>query len=397
MSPKVRRLRVSENEHHDTRGSSCLIKSSTLRIMKNKHHKRFAIFLTFILVAVLTGCALTGGARPQATTSVKEPRLVDLFYITDRAPDADGGRYFSGARGDLSYGISRISIPPGHVMGQHEEPSLLKLEWTNVTDKHISVHDVRKLDQDEFATRLRNAIEASPGSKLMVFVHGYNEAFPDASRMVAQFAHDLKFSGPVVLFSWPSQGSLTGYTVDETNAEWAQTHFVELLSALLEQVPVRSIYLVGHSMGNRIIGNAMIKLSGDRLESDLMLFREIIMIAPDIDAEVFQKDMAPRLARTGINVTLYASSKDRALLASKAFHGYARAGDSGEALVVVEGMETIDASNASGGLLGHSYFAEDRRIMEDIFGLLQTGQRANDRFGLEARETGQGRYWTFRN
>jgi hypothetical protein len=56
----------------------------------------------------------------------------------------------------------------------------------------------------------------------------------------------------------------------------------------------------------------------------------------------------------------------------------------------------IDASDAAGSLLGHSYFAEDRRIMEDIFGLLQTGQRADNRFGLEARETAQGRYWTFR-
>ncbi|MGB5425973.1 MAG: hypothetical protein WBN95_04220, partial [Gammaproteobacteria bacterium] len=66
------------------------------------------------------------------------------------------------------------------------------------------------------------------------------------------------------------------------------------------------------------------------------------------------------------------------------------------ALVVVEGTETIDASDASGGLLGHSYYAEDRRIMEDIYGLLQTGQRADNRFGLEAIDTGQGRYWTFR-
>ena len=64
--------------------------------------------------------------------------------------------------------------------------------------------------------------------------------------------------------------------------------------------------------------------------------------------------------------------------------------------MVVEGMETIDASNASGGLLGHSYYAEDRRIMEDIFGLLQTGQRADQRFGLEAKDSNQGRYWTFR-
>jgi esterase/lipase superfamily enzyme len=364
--------------------------------MENKQSQRFVIFLALILVTVLASCSMIGGSRPPVAEAAPEPRLVDLFYITDRAPDSDGGQYFSSTRGDLSYGISRISIPPGHIMGEHEEPSLLRLEWTDVDDKHITLHDVRKLHSKEFASRLSRAVEASPGHKLMVFVHGYNQAFPDASRRVAQFADDLKFSGPVVLFSWPSQGSLTGYTVDETNAEWAEQHFVELMSALLEQIPVQNIYLVGHSMGNRIVGNAMITLAGERLESDLMLFREIIMIAPDIDADVFQKDMAPRLARTGINVTLYASSKDRALMASKAFHGYPRAGDSGEELVVVEGMETIDASDASGGLLGHSYFAEDRRIMEDIFGLLQTGQRADNRFGIEVRETGQGRYWTFR-
>jgi esterase/lipase superfamily enzyme len=364
--------------------------------MQIKRYQRVAILFALLQVTMLAGCALTGGARPPAAGPTPEPRLVDLFYITDRAPDTESERYFSSARGDLSYGISHISIPPGHVMGQHEEPSLLKFEWTHEEDKHINVRDVLKLDPDDFTTRLGRAVEASAGNKLMVFVHGYNEEFPEASRMVAQFAEDLKFSGPVVLFSWPSQGSLTGYTVDETNAQWAQSHFLEVMSALLEQVPAHSIYLVGHSMGNRIIGNAMITLSGDRLESDLMRFREIIMIAPDIDADVFRKDMAPRLARTGIHITLYASSKDRALLASKAFHGHSRAGDSGEALVVVEGMETIDASVVSGGLLGHSYFAEDRRIMEDIFGLLQSGQRADDRFGLEARETAQGRYWTFR-
>jgi esterase/lipase superfamily enzyme len=95
-------------------------------------------------------------------------------------------------------------------------------------------------------------------------------------------------------------------------------------------------------------------------------------------------------------VTLYASSNDRALMASKAFHGYPRAGDAGEGLLVVDGVETVDASDVSAGLLGHSYFAEDRRIMEDIFSLLQTGQRAENRFGLEAVDTEDGRYWTFR-
>jgi esterase/lipase superfamily enzyme len=64
--------------------------------------------------------------------------------------------------------------------------------------------------------------------------------------------------------------------------------------------------------------------------------------------------------------------------------------------IIQNGVETVDASDVSAGLLGHSYFAEDRRIMEGIFTLLQTGQRADNRFGLETVNTGAGRYWTFR-
>ena len=65
-------------------------------------------------------------------------------------------------------------------------------------------------------------------------------------------------------------------------------------------------------------------------------------------------DIAPRLARTGINTTVYASSNDRALMASKAFHGYASAGDAAGGLPVVDGVETVDASDVSASLLGHS-------------------------------------------
>jgi esterase/lipase superfamily enzyme len=366
------------------------------QVMENRLARHIASYLALIPLFVLGGCSLGGDRHPQAAMAADEPRMVELFYVTDRAPDADGDEYFSGIRGDLSYGVAEINIPPGHIMGEHEEASLLKLEWENEAGKHIKLHDVLTLNSNTFTARLGRAIEASAGNRVMVFVHGYNEPFPETSKRVAQFADDVKFTGPVILFTWPSQGSLTGYVTDETNAEWAESHFIEMLTMLLEQVPAHSIYLVGHSMGNRIIGNAMVTLSGDRLESDLIRFREIIMIAPDIDADVFRREMAPRLARTGIHISLYASSRDRALMASKAFHGYPRAGDSGESLVIVDGMETIDASETSGGLLGHSYYAEDRRIMEDIYGLLQTGQRADDRFGLQAMETAEGRYWTFR-
>jgi esterase/lipase superfamily enzyme len=199
-----------------------------------------------------------------------------------------------------------------------------------------------------------------------------------------------------LLFSWPSQGSITGYTVDETNAEWAQPHLAQLLGDLLDDTPAQQIYLVAHSMGSRVATRAFVDLAGDRALADIRPIREMILIAPDIDADLFRADIAPRLASNGIHATLYASSADRALLASKAFHGYARAGDSGDDILIVDGVETIEASDASAGLVGHSYFAENRGIMEDIYGILQTGQRADSRFGLEAISTDKGRYWTLR-
>jgi esterase/lipase superfamily enzyme len=348
------------------------------------------------LSTVLSGCSLSGGPREAAAEATPAPRQVDIFFATDRAPDTEDPDAFSSERGDMSYGITHVAIPPGHLMGRKEEPSLLKFQWSPDEHKHIKVRGVSHLDRDAFLQRLMHAVAGSSGSRIMIFVHGYNMEFAQASRDVAQFANDLKFGGPVLLFSWPSQGGFTGYTVDETNAEWAQADFVRLLNELLENVAAQNVYLVAHSMGNRILGRGMTTLAGDRLPGDLIVFREIVMIAPDIDADVFSLDIAPRLARTGIHVTVYASSNDRALMASKAFHGYARAGDAGERLLVLEGVETIDASDVSAGLLGHSYFAEDRRVMEDIFSLLQTGQRADNRFGLEAVDAPAGRYWTFR-
>jgi esterase/lipase superfamily enzyme len=353
--------------------------------------------ISFLLIAA-TGCSSLGSLRGPAPAAGAgpSPRQVDVFFTTNRAPEADSRVFFGTERGDMSFGITRVGIPPGHQVGRQEEPSLFKFEWSPDEHKHIKVREVTTLTREDFFKRLSLAVADSPEGKVMIFVHGYNVEFPEASRLVAQFANDLKFAGPVVLFSWPSQGSLTGYTIDETNAEWSQAHLVELLTSLLENVPARNISLVGHSMGNRIIGNTMTLLASDRLYGDLIVFREIVMIAPDIDTDVFRQDMAPRLAQTGIHITVYASSNDRALMASKAFHGYPRAGETGEGLVVIDGVETIDASDVSGGILGHSYFAEDRRIMEDIFSLLQSGQRADNRFGLAAVESDRGRYWTLR-
>jgi len=49
-------------------------------------------------------------------------------------------------------------------------------------------------------------------------------------------------------------------------------------------------------------------------------------------------------------------------------------------LVVVPGVETIDASHVDTSLLGHSYFAETRSVLSDMFYLIRTGRGLDMRF-----------------
>ncbi|MBU0499247.1 MAG: alpha/beta fold hydrolase [Gammaproteobacteria bacterium] len=352
-------------------------------------------FFLAATLAILSGCATLAGPTSGSAETAPPPSLVNVFYATGRQPSQERNAFFGAERADLSYGMVDVGIPARHRVGRHEEPTLLRFEWYPNDHEHITAQRKTPYSRDAFYYYLNKAIAQSPGGKVMIFVHGYNTKFVEAARSLGQFANDLKFS-PVVLFSWPSQGSLTGYTVDETNVEWAQSQFLELLNGIIDRTPAKDIYVVGHSMGTRLIARGMTTLASDRPSGDLIRFREIVLVAPDIDSDVFRRDVAPRLARTNIHVTLYASSGDNALMASKAFHGYARAGDSGEGLVVVPGVETIDASIATGGFLGHNYFTEDPRIMEDIFSLLQSGQRADKRFALHPLDGKDGRHWVFR-
>jgi esterase/lipase superfamily enzyme len=383
-------------------------------IIQWKTDPRDIWFIVMLVVFVILAIKISKTIKARATRAQFPPKpcsiesaevnmpnyaVVQVFYATDRNQTSSLKPEFKYGvdRGAVCYGTCDVSIPRDHRMGEIESPSVMKLEFRKDPEKHVVLLSVVPLDSTNFYSQLQSRISASHGKNAFIFIHGYNVTFEDAARRTAQMQYDLGFDGAPVFYSWPSQGSLMGYPVDESNIEWTQTNLQRFLADFVNQTGAENVYLIAHSMGNRALTRAFAAVVG-QMPAIRRKFRALILAAPDIDAEVFKRDIAPQIVTSNPLVTLYASTTDKALLASKEFHGYPRLGDAGIGLVVLSGMDTIDATSVDSSLLGHSYFAENRSVLSDIFYLIRDAKPVAQqlRFGLEPAGTPPGQYYKFK-
>jgi esterase/lipase superfamily enzyme len=223
-------------------------------------------------------------------------------------------------------------------------------------------------------------------------VHGYNSGFAEAALRTAQLAHDLKFPGLALFYSWPSAGKVLAYWQDEEMAQLSEGVFEQLLGEL-SQLPFTDIYIVAHSMGNRIVTSAL----RNRVEKkeETKHIRALLMAAPDINAVLFRTVIAPKLATMqGTRITVYASSSDLALKASKAVHGFRRVGETIGDIFTYPGFDTIDASAASTmtRAYGHSYLMDSQAVINDIAAAIGKNATAKRR-GLSETGNSPNEYW----
>lgn len=346
---------------------------------------------------------ISGGSVPNrapsgGNTSARGAYLVQKVYFgTDRQPlGAAANVTFGVKRADhLTYGEVDVSIPRDHRRGALESPSVWLLQFHEDPEKHITVLRTATLAGDAFWSSVRRDIEASSSRSLLLFIHGFDVGFADAARRTAQMAYDLGFGGAPVFFSWPSQGRLSplAYAADEQAIIDAQPHLEQFLREILTQSGAGNVYLVAHSMGNRALTHVLASLAAGNPDA-VRRIREVILAAPDIGTTEFTEQIAPALLRLGAPVTLYASSRDNALAASEQWHNGARLGESGPHLVVLDGIETIDATDAGDDLLGHSYVGE-RTVLDDMFYLISADMRAGRRCCLRASSLQGHQYWVF--
>jgi esterase/lipase superfamily enzyme len=303
-------------------------------------------------------------------------------------------RMYGSDRGDMELGVCEVSIPKDHRVGELESPSVLRLEFREDPERHVVLQAVHPQPADQFYTDLRTSVGQTARKDIFVFIHGYNVGFQNAVRRTAQIAYDLKFEGAAIAYSWPSQEGLLGYTVDETNVGWTVPHLKEFLRGIAERSGAKSVYLVAHSMGNRALAAALREMVLEQ-KADCPKFAEVVLTAPDIDADEFRRDLAPAIVSAAGRVTLYASSNDEALIASRKVHGYRRAGDSGDAMVVVSGVDTVDVSEIDTSFIGHSYYGSNSTVLADLFELIRDSKPPDQRKWLQAMPLGALKYWKF--
>ncbi len=173
---------------------------------------------------------------------------------------------------------------------------------------------------------------------------------------------------------------------------WSRPHFAQFLRTVIEKSSAETIHLVGHSMGAWGLSRVFLE---DLLPNgiDLDKIGEFVLIAPDIDAEIFRRDYGPQLVAAGLSITMYVSSNDKAMASSGTLNGYPRAGDSSAGPLILPGIETIDASETNSSILGHSYFEQSEVASRDIAVLLNERKPAAARSGLTTVNSPEGTFW----
>ncbi|KGJ63581.1 esterase/lipase superfamily enzyme [Bradyrhizobium huanghuaihaiense] len=321
---------------------------------------------------VSAGAALATGPDP-------DPRTIDFLFATTRAREQ---KSFSEKRGTtITFGGLRVRIPDDHKMGNVRVPK--------IREALIGTYE-EKLDPGKHFVISRQGVIGKPTwsdtakaartTEALVFVHGFNNTFDDAVYRAAQVFWDLQYKGLPVLYSWPSWGNARNpldlarsYLYDRDSALTDSDSFLELLRLLRDELGIRRVNIVAHSMGNYLVLNA---LRGQASSQDSKKFGEWILAAPDVDKDQFMR-FVPGVQGLLTGVTLYASASDKTLLASmKAARNVPRAGYVYGKPLTLPGIDSIDVTRMGDELFGlnHDTFATNRSLIDDM-GLLLDGVR----------------------
>lgn len=339
-----------------------------------------------LLVAIALGALASCAARPDA--AVLQPVAVNgspgkeivLLAATNRQPDQTTEGFKSVRGSEMVYRRYAISIPPTHKSPEIEYPGTRP-----DPKKDMVVTDRRPLSRPEFLSSAAAAPDKT--GTVGIFVHGYNYSFQEALYRLAQISADAGTGGTPILFSWPSEGAVTGYVADRDAVLASRDDLRAVLGSLSAQPKTKRIVLFGHSMGGFLIMETLreLKLQG---RDDVLRKLVVVLAAPDIDADVFRSQLNV-IGKLANPLVLLVSKDDRALAVSSFIGGERqRVGrldvndPAVQAAARSYGVRVIDITAVKGvDGLGHDRYASLARLGPQLASM--DGQR-----GASATEVG---------
>jgi esterase/lipase superfamily enzyme len=336
-------------------------------------------------------------ARPAIKAEISENDRAEytVWYCTNRQPNdpADAAQGFSSRRDKTKhYGTCRVFVPKSHKIGSTGSPWWKR--FLTMTDDRLRLLEIKDFEKSSYWQSIAAQLAtASLSDRIaVVFIHGYRVSFEDAALRTAQIGFDLSIRGVMAFFSWPSLGTVSGYPADEAAIEASEAAIGEYLLEVLEQSGAKAVHMIAHSMGNRGVLRAIDRIVERAQQRSSQRFGQIVLAAPDVDADTFRQ-LCPAYTKLGHRTTLYVSARDLAIETSHWLHQFPRAGLI-PPVVVCNGIDTINVTNADLTMLGHGYVAQAKEVLQDLHSLIFRNAPPAERFGLRETATKDGeRFW----
>jgi esterase/lipase superfamily enzyme len=342
-----------------------------------------------LIILVLLGLAVSGciserkhellAANPAAPPPAGVAAKHEIFVATTRKKAAEQSVVFDRTRSDtLAFARVGVTVPKDHEIGKIERT---KDGVPGDPAKDFTATDLTIYDSGAaFTTAV-----SSESDRVLVFIHGYNTGFDDGVYRITQIAHDTRYPGTPVLFSWASGAKTRDYVYDKDSSTAARDDLEATLVMLSKSPRVKSIETL-----------RQLAIAGNRDLDDKLGY--VILASPDIDVDIFKKQMA-RYGRPDKPFVVLLSADDKALRFSSLIAGKeARVGDDANAdELAALGVIVADLSaTESGDKLNHAKFA-DNPVLVQLLGerlrmpdsLQPTPEQANDQINKLAGGIGK--------
>jgi esterase/lipase superfamily enzyme len=379
------------------------------------------------LVLLIAGCAESRKLMPTPNLYTDETAtlfealpeeytspLVELIYVTDRAPETDEAgnlRYGYNRSSSLAVGTTVVDLGQNATWEELVEASRTHTRFGKFELRLISIKEITRLPPTPVPYKVIDgevvedpevvaAIEASvallqaevdrrlaltPRKDAYIYVHGFHNTFEDAAFALAELWHFFGREGLPIIYTWPAgHPGIFGYTYDRESSEFTVFHLKQLITWLAEQSEIENIHLIAHSRGTDVAVSAFRELVISARSAGLdprerLKIKNFVMAAPDLDVEVIsQRIAAERLALAVDQVTLYSSPNDEAIgIAETLFAsprgrlGTVEIGDLTEeelqqmkAIAARVTVVNFDGKHSTG--YGHDYFRTNAAVSSDL-------------------------------